>query len=288
MNPTRCTALVVAVVSLVTAQESSAQIVAYNSGSLGAAGNGTNIGNVTLNLPGAVAAGGDLSFGYFGGTPTPHTTVPFQSALNPSATSPFTIEFWAKPGAITDDGVGPSPLFNRVSSGNRSGWVFFQRSPTSGWNFRMYDGNADAVGFDLTGGTNALDTWSHVVAVWNGSTAALYVDGALKDDTATGSGIYNASASAVLSVGSYDNGSNPFNGAMDEIAFYGLALSPAQILAHYNTAASPIPGAYSSLVLADGAIEYLQNVPEPSSVSLLLAGLVGCGALKRRRRSRLE
>jgi hypothetical protein len=273
------TAALSAITGTLLTAAASAQTVSFNSGSLGAAGNGENSADVTLGLPGAVSAGGDTAVGYGGGA---RTTVPFNTALNPSSSSPFTVEFWAKPFADTDDAVGPSPLFNRVTSGDRSGWVFFQRSPTTGWNFRMYDGNGSTVGFDLTGGSNAADTWSHVVAVWNGTTPFLYVNGALADDTSTGSGSYNASSSAILSLGSYDDGNNPFNGAVDEMAFYRSALTPLQILGHFNAASSPTAGTYSSLVLADGAVEYLQNaVPEPSAVSLMALGLIGCGALKR-------
>ena len=133
-----------------------------------------------------------------------------------------------------------------------------------------------------------MATWSHVVAVWHGTAPTLYVNGTRADDTATGTGVYNASTSAIFSVGSYDDGGNPFNGAMDETAFYNTALTTGQILGHFNAAASPNLGEYSSLVLADGAVEYLQNAaaPEPASVTLLALGVIGCGALKRHPRPR--
>jgi hypothetical protein len=54
---------------------------------------------------------------------------------------------------------------------------------------------------------------------------------------------------------------------VDEVAFYPTALSAAQILNHYNTASSTTPGAYSSMVLADGAIEYLQQNPPQTAFS---------------------
>ena len=271
--------------ALLTASSASAQTTSINSGSLGAAGNGLNTAGVVLGLPGAVTAGGDTAAGYSGGA---HTTVAYNAALNPASASPFTIEFWAKPAAITDNATGPCPLFNRVTAGNRSGWVFFQRDPSTGWDFRMYNGSGSTVGLELTGGVNAQDAWSHVVAVWNGTSPTLFVNGVLADDTVTGAGGYNASTSATFTIGSYDDGANAFNGAMDEVAFYNAALSPAQILSHFNTASSSTPGAYSSLVLADGAVEYLQNttVPEPTTVSLLALGLVGFAAFKLRSRQR--
>jgi hypothetical protein len=249
-----------------------------NSGSLGAAGNGTNADAVTLGVAGPLAAAGDTAAGYSGGS---NTTVPFNEALNPSSTSPFTIEFWANPATDVTDGSGPSPVFNRVSSGNRSGWVFFQRSAAQGWNFGMYNGSGSTVGRSITGGTYTPGAWTHVVAVWDGATPSLYVDGVNTNAAISGPGGYNASGTAIFSVGAYDTGSNPFNGAVDETAFYSAALSPTQILAHYNAAASTTPGAYSNLVVADGAVLYLNNVPEPTSAVLMLLGLAG--VMRRRR-----
>src|SRR5438093_1359338 len=66
--------------------------VSPNTGSLGSAADGTHNGNVTFG-PGAVTAGGDQSAVYDGVAGT-NTVVPFQSALNPAAASPFTVEFW--------------------------------------------------------------------------------------------------------------------------------------------------------------------------------------------------
>ena len=259
---------------------SSAEAVttSINSGSLGAAGNGTNADAVTLGVAGPLAAAGDTAAGYSGGA---NTTVPFNAALNPSSSSPFTIEFWANPATNVTDAVGPSPVFNRVSTGNRSGWVFFQRSAATGWNFNLYNGNASQVGLSITGGSYTVGAWNHVVAVWDGATPSLYVNGVNSNAAVTGPGGYNASGTATFSVGAYDTGSNPFSGAVDETAFYSAALSPTQILAHYNAAASTTPGAYSNLVIADGAVLYLNNVPEPTSAVLMLLGLAG--VMRRRR-----
>jgi hypothetical protein len=145
----------------------------------------------------------------------------------------------------------------------------------------MYNGSGSTVGIQLTGGTYTPGTWSQVDAVWDGTAPKLYVNGVDTGATVTGPGGYNASTSAIFSVGSYDTGSNPFTGGVDETAFYGTALSPAQILAHFNAASNA--STYSSLVVADGAVEYLRNdIPEPSAALLTTFGLVGCGVLKRR------
>jgi hypothetical protein len=235
--------------------------IAYNAGSLGAGWNGTNTPEVAVDQPGAIAAGTDYSSFYQGGvsgTLGAHTTIPYTSALNPPSSSPFTIEFWAKPEASDNDDC---PLFNRVSDGNRSGWAFFQRDAATGWNWRLYNGSGSTVGWNLTGGTATLDAWSHVVGVWDGTTAKLYVNGVDTAAANTGAGGYSASTAAVFAVGTYDNGLSASTGYMDEIAFYNSALSASQILAHYNAASSPTPNAYSTLVRADGATLYLDQNP---------------------------
>jgi hypothetical protein len=266
---------IAAVALLFGAAAARAASVSYNTGSLGPAANGTNSDTVTFG-PGIVAPG-DLSAVYSGAGGS-NTTVPFQPALNPASGSPFTVEFWARPTASDND---DAPVSNRVASGNRSGWVFFQRAPDTGWNFRMYNGSGSAFGWDLTGGTSTLDDWSHVVATWNGSAGQLYVNGQLADATNDPAlnGVYNASTAANFIVASSDTGS-PYTGSVDEVAFYNTVLTPAQILNHYSTGSSGAPG-YYALVRSDGAVLQLSNVPEPSALALLGAA----GLLVRRRRA---
>jgi hypothetical protein len=116
-----------------------------------------------------------------------------------------------------------------------------------------------------------------VVAVWNGGAAKLYVNGALatatNGDGLTGTYNVNTSASpdAIFSVGALFDGGSPYEGMVDEVAYYPTALTANQILDHFNAAASPVIGAYSSLVLTDGALEYLQQ--NPPTVSIAGAGM---------------
>src|SRR5579871_2882330 len=226
-----------AISSLLSLPANSAVPLCYNVGSLGSAGNGTHAGNVLVYQPGVLSGGPDYS-AHYDGTGA-RTTIPWQAALNPASNSPFTVEFWAKPEASDDDDC---QLFNRVSSGNRSGWAFFQRAAGTGWNWRMYNGNGSTVGFDLTGGTANLGEWSHVVGVWDGTSATLYVNGVDTGAANVGAGGYVASTAATWSVGSYDTGATSSTGYVDDIAFYPTALSPAQIAAHYSAATAPGPG----------------------------------------------
>lgn len=227
--------------------------IAYNSGTAGAAGNGVNSSGVAHLATGALANGQGSAVSYSGS----HTVVPFQSALNPVSTKPFSVEFWVNPAVDTDDSVGPCPMFNRVSSGDRSGWVFFQRSPSTGWNFRVYSGSGSSTGVSITGGTSSAGSWNHIVAVWDGTAASLYVDGSLVAGPTVATG-FKANVAGSLSIGSYDTGENPFSGSLDEVAIYPVALTAEQVQAHYNNALDPQPAVtYASLVNALQPVEYL-------------------------------
>jgi hypothetical protein len=237
--------------------------ISYNTGSLGTLGDGTNSAlpfgttDVVLDQPGALTAFGDFSSLYSGGNVT---SVPYRPELNPASNLPFTIEFWAHPTSTTNNNA---PVACRVSTSPRSGWAFFQRNAATGWNFVMYNGNGSQRGWDLTGGTATLNSWSHVAATWDGSTAKLYVNGApvTATNAPNGTVAYNASTSAVFTVGNLNDSNSPFNGFLDEVAFYPTALTPTQIASHYTAASSPVAGAYSSMVLADGAVLHLQQNP---------------------------
>jgi len=271
----------IALIGLCTTPFASAAFISPNTGSLGAAANGSNADSVLLGL-GVVTAGADKA-AYYNGIAGTNTVVPFQLGLNPAAASPFTIEFWANPATSDND---DTPVSNRDAvSANRSGWVFFQRA--AGWNFRMYNGSGGGLGWDLTGGTSTLNSWSHVVATWNGSAATLYVNGVLADNTndPAATGVYNANTSTNINflAAATDTGS-PYNGAVDEVAFYGTALSAGQILNHFNAVSSATPGAYYSLIQSDGARLQLSNVPEPSAIAMLAMATVALGARRSRKR----
>ncbi|RYD35790.1 MAG: LamG domain-containing protein [Verrucomicrobiaceae bacterium] len=258
---------------------------AENQGSAGAAGNGTHTG--AHPVQGALAGSRDGA-AYYDGAGA-RTIVPFVADVNPPAAESFTVEAWVMPLRETDDTTGPCPLFNRLSDGDRQGWVLFQRSPATGWNFRMYSGAGDAVGVELTGqsataGQGKAGTWSHLAVTWDGpaSMATLYVNG-VAVDSKTGTYTANTAANArPLSIGAYDTGANPFRGAVDEVAVYKKLLTPAQILARYQNGTATAPAVpYDTLVKADGPVEYLRlnepSVETDTAVNFGTQGPVGDG-----------
>jgi len=94
--------------------------------------------------------------------------------------------------------------------------------------------------------------WHHVVGTKNGATTALYVDGAAPATTASANVTAVNNATALLIGGDFNAGEF-FNGSIDEVAVYNVAISEATALAHYNAgAAGPvIRSATDALALAD-------------------------------------
>jgi hypothetical protein len=230
---------------------------ALNQGLLGTQLDGVHT-RVRHRAGGALASSGNPATFYDGSA---HTLIPNQAALNPPANQPFTIEAWLRPTVEENIAVGQAPLSNRKTDGNREGWVFFQRASVDvpgrqqGWNFRMYSGVGSAVSIDITGGTYITGVWSHVVLVWNGSTATLYVDGTPVATSPPGTYLPNASTS--FGIGAYSDpaGSNPFTGDIDEVAFYPVALTESQVLDHYDHRFQTVTGSsYQEMVVEDGAV----------------------------------
>ena len=267
-----------------------------NQGSLGAAGHATNLNTHAVG-DGAVVGSRDAAT-YFDSTA--RTIVPWNAALNPNQTNDFTVEGWFNPSSDKTFGAyaGPSPIMNRFSGAaiNRSGWVFFQRSPDSsyanpdgvGWNFRTYTGVGSDVGVSITSQVPyRLGEWQYVAVVWNGAaqTATMYINGTNVTSGGNTSSDPNAyiantnetgqadapNGSAGFSIGAYNNtdpGSDAFMGAVDEVAFYASQLSAAQILAHYQNATNANRSEpYNVLIGSDGPVGYWRLDDLPGSTS---------------------
>lgn len=79
-------------------------------------------------------------------------------------------------------------------------------------------------------GSLTSDQWAHIVATYDGSTLALYLNGALVASAAY-SGTLTTYATPFTVGGS--NGSELTAGAYDEVAIYPTALSAPRVAAHY-------------------------------------------------------
>jgi len=281
-----------------------------NSGSLGAAGNATNIN--ALPFPGAIAGDGNRSQFY---NSAAWAEIPWQAALNPTNTQPFTVEAWFYPSSDQING-GQAVIMNRYSySGvDRQGWVIFQRAQNDsyvgqggyegvGWNFRMFRGAGSSSGLDVVSGVPfQIGKWTHVVTVYDplevtNATLTIYIDGVPANTNIWASDVpgYVANTDdhdpveapngpAGLALGAYNNttpGSNPYFGGVDEFAFYSAKLSPAQILAHYQNgtnSARAVP--YSTLIQSDNPVAYLKldELAPGADIAINMGDLRAAGA----------
>src|SRR6201999_1080197 len=107
-----------------------------------------------------------------------------------------------------------------------------------------YDWGADAE--RDSGVTIADGRWHHVVETFHNGMAngtKLYVDGTLALSTTITVG--NETHDALISSGSSETPTQFFPGSLDEVAYYGTALSAARVQAHYDAAAT---AGYSAVV----------------------------------------
>lgn len=225
--------------------------VVTNSGSLGSAANGLGYNGVIQGQPGIVGnsfrfSNPSLTITYFGS----HVDVPYTPALNPNG--PFTIELWAKPAQITPDLFSPAAALDLSQNGgsSRDGWVIYQNSNT--WQFRVggFSGYAATPG----GGTAQTNGWQHVVGVYDGSSASLFVNGQLAAGPTPANG-FSPNTSTPLRIGATTIPNRTFDGWVDEVAFYDTALSPTVIGAHYSAATTNNAG-YAAQVLAANPLGY--------------------------------
>jgi hypothetical protein len=183
------------------------------------ANNGTYTGGVTLNQPALVPAETDKAVALNGSTG--YARVPAAAAYN--LTRAITLEAWIKPTSLPSSGVFRSVMTKAESyalqfNGPRLEFTIIQ----SGTRRRLQTPS----GVIVAGGTY------HVVGTFDGTTQRLYVNG-----TQVASAALSGSATTTttpLVIGSWDGGSEFFNGTIDEPAVYGSVLSATRVAAHYR------------------------------------------------------
>ncbi|HAM71225.1 MAG TPA: hypothetical protein DCM86_06245 [Verrucomicrobiales bacterium] len=231
---------------------------AVNLGSLGEAANATYSGAVHPVPTGLVADGGTAASMKGGAS----VRVAFNADLNPSES--FTVEAWLKPAVSFTDSTLTCALSSGHFASPRAGWLIYQSA--GGFNFRTYNQNGTATSLNITGGGPLVaGSWYHVVAVFDGTQGIVYVNGTeVARGDSTG---YIAPQDGVFAVGMRADGSFGWSGTADEPAFYSVALSPEQILAHYTAGSTAAPAkSYEATVLADQPLGFWR-LNEPVFVS---------------------
>jgi hypothetical protein len=103
--------------------------------------------------------------------------------------------------------------------------------------FSVNPDGTGASGTNLTSNsTISLNTWVHLMGVYEGSFIRIYINGVQDNSTAYSSGLFNGSAHAAIgeSFNAGVPGGNSFPGKLDDIKIYNYARSSAQVAWDYN------------------------------------------------------
>jgi hypothetical protein len=107
--------------------------------------------------------------------------------------------------------------------------------------FSVGDGGSSYDGANNTSANLIDDSWHHVVAVMNGSTYTVYVDGSATGSTAIGTTTISTTPSTTgddFKIGARfdDNNTYAFNGYVDDVALFNRALTSSEVSDIYNNA----------------------------------------------------
>jgi hypothetical protein len=172
-------------------------------------------------------------------------TVPANSVTNPSGS--FTIEAWARPEwADTDAGVYHSLIDSRDNNAMGVHGFAIWVNEDGNWEAVLNCTNGKSV--VVTAGSAVLKKATHVVLVLNGNNASLFIDGALASAVAPlpAGETFSANTTTPLVIGvglpflpprTQPSDNNffplmPFNGTIQDVAIYKIALDPAVINTH--------------------------------------------------------
>jgi hypothetical protein len=255
-----------------------------NLGSLGAVANAFySSTNLIKGMTGIPSGDSDPAVGFISPTNGSFLAVPLTDSRVTLPAGHFTVEAWVFPtNAATASTIvaqtGPVGTGGLNGSSNLAGWSLnLGFIPSLGINqpntvsFHVYNGVGAVGGAEAVFSTNSLSlsTWHHVVGVFDGVNAMLYVD--------TIPGIVMAPMTGTQALDTWDPltigcgrglNNNRFAGSLDEIAIYTNALSLSRITAHFSTGTGGA-GGYQAAVNADSPYMYWRmDAPGYSAPSL--------------------
>jgi hypothetical protein len=157
-----------------------------------------------------------------------------------AAKVPFSIELWFKRTKNeTGKWVRVADKMDYSNPSSQNGWEIGINPNSSPDNansvyFGLYSNDSVSTATIVGSPTDAtvMNLWYHVVATYDGTTQALYLNGKLNSSSASQKSI--VSHTKHLFVGSDDvSGNNAFTGDIDEFAVYNRALTPSEVNGHY-------------------------------------------------------
>jgi hypothetical protein len=160
--------------------------------------------------------------------------VPNQRVLAPDSasldlTNAVTIETWISPQQFGGAGNNSSVVLKGSiggASGESYSLMFFSNGSAA---LRLSNGSTIEQLFSAA--ILPLNTFSHIVGTYDGTTMKFYVNGVLTNSAVSSLGPLNNSAGPML-IGS--NGIGPYDGKLDEVSIYNRALTQDEITAIFN------------------------------------------------------
>ncbi len=275
------------------------QYIATNLGTLGSVANGyyqtwyqpitigiTNTSFATNNIQHGAGTTGDSDTALLCGNATgagQYVVLPRNTngVANPSATltDPFSVELWVRATNFASGVLKPIVTQGRNQvmgdashnfTNDEYGFSFGQFS--SIFYFQCYNGTTlGNSGAEIDTGTLVSNQWYYVVITFASGTESMYMNGVLVASKAT-TFVPDPVSPLIIGSGtdlSAQTGGQEFGGAVDDVAIYNTALTPAQIQAHF---AATNGSTYATTVLADQPIIYYRldeapfnSYPSPST-----------------------
>ena len=150
--------------------------------------------------------------------------MPPNAAYDVMIAGPFSVEFWAKFGA------GANAIVVDLRATGFSQLALMRRT---GAQLEVTRRNEDSVSLVQPFPPAADDLWHHYVYTKNGDALTLYFDGVTVAAGVDPGGVY-LTPTSIGALGNALANVDLFAGSVDELAFYGTALPPARVLAHFN------------------------------------------------------
>jgi len=146
-------------------------------------------------------------------------------------TSSITLEAWINPTTLSQ---ASSPELIAKSA---SAYFYRMRFVDGGYlRFNAY-GTSDNLLSSLS--TVSANAWTHIAMTYDGAYKKIYINGVLNNQEAT-TGTMASETGHTLYIGGFD-GSENFNGSIDDVRIYNYARTPSQIVEDIN-AGHPAPG----------------------------------------------
>ncbi len=198
-----------------------------NSGTivLDRSGNG-NTGTITGATWTTGKIGGALSFTGAGN----YVTIGDNISLRPTK---ITISAWCKPSAVND-------FYHIIEKTGSDCILNLENDMGAGKRLRFYVFDSDSVGHGIQSDNELLSNiWYNVVGTYDGIIQRLYVNGIEQSQTLSWSGSIRQTEAATH-IGSDSGHTYNWNGLIDDVRVYDVALTAAEALAIYNETNRPL------------------------------------------------